>query len=246
MEMSSEHWYWLMLCAMLIGMAKAGVKGMGMFAVPIMAAVFGGKVSTGLVLPMLSMADFFAVSYYNRHAEWKYIWRLLPAAIVGVAVGIWVGVVVGDKAFKGLIAVIIIASLVLLLVQERATISSRLVSSWGFTSLFGVLGGFSTMIGNAAGPIMAVYLLATRIPKNNFIGTSAWFFLIINLFKFPFHVFVWGTITWDSFLLDLATLPAIILGITVGIQIVKVIPEKAFRYFVIGMTLIISLRLLFE
>ena len=233
-----------MLCALLIGLAKAGVKGMGMFAVPIMAAVFGGKTSAGLVLPLLSMADVFAVSYYNRHAEWKYVWRLLPAAVLGVGIGIWVGYVVDDEAFKGLIAIIIISSLVLMVVQEYVALPDKLVGSWGVASLFGVLGGFSTMIGNAAGAIMAVYLLATRIPKNSFIGTTAWFFMIINLFKFPFHIFIWGTITWKSFLLDLTALPAIALGVFAGIQIVKFIPEKAFRYFVIVMTFVISLRLL--
>lgn len=244
MAMPPEHWLWLMLCALLIGMAKAGVKGMGMIAVPIMAAVFGGKVSAGLVLPMLSMADIFAVSYYNRHAEWRYIWRLLPAAVLGAGVGIWVGYVVNDEVFKGLIAVIILSSLVLMLLQERTALPSKLVSSWGFASLFGILGGFSTMIGNAAGPLMAVYLLSTRIPKNSFIGTAAWFFLIINLFKFPFHILIWGTITWKSFLIDLAALPAIVLGVFVGIRIVKAISEKAFRHFVIVMTFLISLRLL--
>ena len=243
-QLTPEQWFWLMLCALLIGLAKAGVKGMGMFAVPIMAAVFGGKTSAGLVLPLLSMADVFAVSYYNRHAEWKYVWRLLPAAVLGVGIGIWVGYVVDDEAFKGLIAIIIISSLVLMVVQEYAALPDKLVGSWGVASLFGVLGGFSTMIGNAAGAIMAVYLLATRIPKNSFIGTTAWFFMIINLFKFPFHIFIWGTITWKSFLLDLTALPAIALGVFAGIQIVKFIPEKAFRYFVIVMTFVISLRLL--
>ncbi|MCB0547807.1 MAG: sulfite exporter TauE/SafE family protein [Phaeodactylibacter sp.] len=243
-QLSPEQWFWLFFCALLIGLAKAGVKGTGMFAVPIMAAVFGGKTSVGLLLPLLSMADVFAVSYYNRHAEWKYIWRLLPAAVVGVGIGIWVGYIVDDDAFDGLIAIIIISSLVLMIVQEYTTLSDKLISSWAVASIFGVLGGFSTMIGNAAGTIMAVYLLATRIPKNNFIGTTAWFFLIINLFKFPFHIFIWGTITAKSFLFDLAALPAIVLGVFLGIRIVRFIPEKAFRYFVIVMTFIISLRLL--
>lgn len=102
------------------------------------------------------------------------------------------------------------------------------------------------MIGNAAGSLMAVYLLATRIPKYSFIGTTAWFFLLINLFKIPFHIWVWGTIDLQSFLLDLCTLPAIALGIFLGIRVVKWIPEQAFRYFVIVMTLLISLRLLFS
>ncbi len=245
-QLPPEKWFWLMASAFLIGMAKAGVKGLGMFVVPIMAAVFGGKPSVGLVLPLLSMADVFAVSYYNRHAEWKYIWRLLPAAAAGLAIGIAVGYYMDNTAFENLIAIIVIGSLILMIIQERYALPEQVVSGWGFSSAFGVLGGFTTMVGNAAGPIMAVYLLATRIPKNNFIGTTAWFFLIVNLLKYPFHIYVWGTITKESLLMNLATLPAIILGVFIGIQVVKLIPENAFRYFVIVMTFIISLRLLFS
>lgn len=101
---TTEQWAWLLASAFLIGMAKAGVKGLGMFVVPAMAAAFGGKVSVGLVLPLLSMADFFAVSYYRRDAEWKYIWRLLPAAMAGVLLAIWVGEVVNDAFLTDMIA----------------------------------------------------------------------------------------------------------------------------------------------
>ncbi|NBC07347.1 MAG: TSUP family transporter [Bacteroidetes bacterium] len=243
-SITTEQWAWLLASAFLIGMAKAGVKGLGMFVVPAMAAAFGGKVSVGLVLPLLSMADVFAVSYYRRDAEWKYIWRLLPAAMVGVLLGIWVGEVVDDAFFTDMIAFIIIASLALLILQQNTRFSDMMASYSWVGALFGAVGGFTTMIGNAAGPVMAVYLLSTRIPKNSFIGTTAWFFLVINLFKFPFHIWVWETITWQSFLLNLTGLPAIALGIFIGIRVVKLIPEQAFRYFVIVMTAIVSLRLL--
>ncbi len=236
----------MLASAFFIGMAKAGVKGLGMFVVPAMAAAFGGKTSVGLVLPLLSMADIFAVSYYRRHAEWKYIWRLLPAAVLGVLLGIWVGEVVEDALFEDMIAIIIIGSLIMLLLQQNANFSNLMASRPWVGAAFGAVGGFTTMIGNAAGPLMAVYLLATRIPKYSFIGTTAWFFLLINLFKIPFHIWVWGTIDLQSFLLDLCTLPAIALGIFLGIRVVKWIPEQAFRYFVIVMTLLISLRLLFS
>jgi hypothetical protein len=243
-QFDSDQWMVLFIAALLIGMAKAGIKGLGMFIVPMMAAAFGGKASVGLVLPMLSMADIFAVSYYNRHAEWHYIKRLLPMAVVGVLIAIGVGYYVNDAVFTDMIAVIIIGSLVLLILQERTSFSSFMASNKYVAGVFGGLGGFTTMIGNAAGPVMAVYLLSTLIPKNNYIGTAAWFFMIINLFKFPFHVFVWGTITWHSFRANLLALPAIVLGVFIGILIVKRIPELAFRYFVIVMTFIISLKLL--
>lgn len=238
-------WSLLFLCAILIGMAKAGVKGVVLLVVPIMAAVFGGKISAGLVLPMLNFGDIFAVFYYNQHAKWKYIIRLLPAAILGVGMGIWVGFYADNADFDLLISIIVIGSLGLIFLQEIINLPEALVSSWGFGGLFGLLGGFCTMIGNAAGPITSTYFLATRLPKNEFIGTAAWFYLIINIFKLPFHVFVWETITIESFKLNLLAIPFILLGVFIGIKIVNLIPEKAFRYFIMTMTFLIALKLLF-
>jgi uncharacterized membrane protein YfcA len=233
------------VCAALIGIGKAGVKGMGMLVVPLMAAIFGGRASAGLVLPMLCFADIFAVSYYNRHANWTYIRRLMPAALLGVLIGVVVGYYVDDSVFTNLISIIIIGSLILMLIQERMVISQQIVGGWGMGSTFGLLGGFSTMIGNAAGPVIATYFLATKIPKNGFIGTAAWFYLIVNLFKMPVHIFIWESITIRTFVMDLMAIPAIGLGILIGVSIVKRIPENAFRYFVMVMTFIVSLKLLF-
>jgi uncharacterized membrane protein YfcA len=233
------------VCAALIGIGKAGVKGMGMLVVPLMAAIFGGRASAGLVLPMLCFADIFAVSYYNRHANWTYIRRLMPAALLGVLIGVVVGYYVDDSVFTNLISIIIIGSLILMLIQERMVISQQIVGGWGMGSTFGLLGGFSTMIGNAAGPVIATYFLATKIPKNGFIGTAAWFYLIVNLFKMPIHIFIWESITIRRFKMDLMAIPAIGLGILIGVSIVKRIPENAFRYFVMVMTFIVSLKLLF-
>lgn len=240
----STSWVLFFFCSMLIGMAKAGVKGMVMLTVPIMAAIFGGKISAGLVLPMLNFGDFFAVSYYNQHAQWKYVWRLLPASIAGVIIGIIVGYYVNDQVFDSLISIIIISSLGLLILQERINLPEALIGGWGFGSVFGLLSGFCTMIGNAAGPITSTYFLATRLPKNDFIGTAAWFYLLINLFKLPFHIFVWKSITWQSFQMNLMAIPAILLGVYVGIKIVKLLPEKVFRYFIMVMTFIIAIKLL--
>lgn len=244
-ELSMDKWALLMGCAVLIGMSKAGVKGMGMLTIPILAAVFGGKPSAGLLLPMLSFADFFAVRYYNRHANWKYIIQLLPAAIIGVLIGVWVGQNIDDQTFKSMIGVLIILGLLLMLFLEKRSLPASITESWWFGSIFGILGGFSTMIGNAAGPVMAVYLLSTKMPKQSFIGTGAWFFMLINLVKWPFHIFVWKTITVSSFTMNVLAIPAIALGILIGIRIIKILPEKTFRYFIIFMTFIIALRLLF-
>ena len=243
-DLDQQDWILFMSCAMLIGMAKAGLRGLGMLAVPILAIVFGGKASTGLMLPMLCFADVFAVTYYNRHTDWKIVGSLLPAAIIGVLLGVWVGTLVDDGEFKTLIGILVVIAVILMVYFERRTLPLSLSRSWWFSATFGILGGFTSMIGNAAGPIMAVYLLSTRLPKNSFIGTGSWFFLIVNLVKFPFHVFVWKTISKESFLLDLSAIPAIIVGVVIGISVMKVIPEKTFRYFIIIMTFLIAIRLI--
>ena len=224
-------------------MAKTGVAGVGMLIVPILATIFGGKSSAGILLPMLSMADVFAVSYYHRHAEWKYILKLLPSTIVGVLVGLFVGNIVNDQQFKVMMGVIILAGLIIMVWRERKNVDAAIPHNWLFSSIAGLLGGFSTMIGNAAGPVMAVYLLSMMLPKNSFIGTGAWFFLIINLFKIPFHITVWKTIDLNTFTLDLAMFPAIMIGAFLGIKVVKIIPEKPYRIFIIVTTALAAIRL---
>lgn len=114
-----------------------------------------------------------------------------------------------------------------------------------FAALMGIVAGFTSMIGNLAGSVMAVYFLSMRLPKNSFIGTTAWFFLVINLFKVPFHIFWWNTITLNTFLLDLTTLPLIALGAIVGVWIIKKLEEKVYRWFIIGMTFLAALMMLF-
>lgn len=241
--LSTSAWLWLMFSGAMIGGAKAGLNGLGMLAIPIMAAIFGGKISSGLVLPMLIVADVSAVLYYRRHADWTYIWKLLPAAVVGLLIGLMVGLYVNDDTFKMVIGILLIGGLFMMVVQERKALPQVLTQSYWFGAVFGLLGGFSTMIGNAAGPVMAVYLLSVNLPKNVFISTAAWYYLIINVLKVPIHLFVWKTITWETLKLDLAAVPAILLGIWLGIIVVKILPEKEFRYMIIGMTFIAALRL---
>lgn len=239
---SSSEWIIALLSGLLIGMAKAGVSGTGMMAVPIMAMVFGGKPSTGIVLPMLIIADVFAVRYYNRHATWKYIIRVMPWAIVGILIAMVVGNMISSELFKGILSVTVLSGIFLMIWQDYKKVAST-PDYWWFSSSMGLLGGFATMIGNAAGPVMSLYLLSMRIPKYNYIGTAAWFFLLVNVFKVPLHIFVWETINLNTILFNLILAPIIILGVFIGIKIVKIIPEKPYRVLVIGTTLVSALLL---
>ncbi len=234
-ELTQTSLLLFLLVAFLIGMAKTGIHGTGILAVPILALIFGGKDSSGLMLPMLIMADLFAVTYYHRHANWHFLRKLFPWAALGVVIGTFVGNEIDDELFKLIMGLIIFISLGIMIWMEKAD-KEKIPDYLWFAILMGLLGGITSMVGNLAGAVMSLYLLSMRLPKNEYIGTAAWFFLGINLFKIPFHVYSWETITVDSLLLNLTTLPFIALGGYMGVLLVKKISEIGYRWFIIGMT----------
>ncbi len=236
------QWLVVILSGLSIGLEKVGIPNF-LIMVPIMAQILGGKVSAGFLLPLLVMGDIFAVLYYKRHTQIIIVLRLLPWAIVGILVGLFVGNSVSDAEFKKIMAVIVLICAVMLLVKKDLN-DEHIGKKWYFSVVMGLLGGFSSMIGNAAGPIMIVYFLSMNLNKNSFIGTVAWFFFVVNLIKIPLYAFVWHNITWDSFSLNLMLFPMIVLGAMVGIRLVKFIPEKPYRMVMIGVTFISAIRLM--
>ena len=215
------------LCAVGIGMAKTGLGGLGMVVVPVMANIFGAKSSTGILLLLLIMADFFGVRYYHMHADMQRLVKLIPSTIIGILTGVLIGDVLSDEDFRLLLAGVIIAGAVMMII--KIDIKENKI----FSIVIGFLGGFITMIGNAAGPIMSIYFLSMGFDKNKFIGAVAWFFLFVNLFKAPFHVFIWNTINLEILLFDLCLFPLILIGAIIGVWIVKKIPERPYKIFVI-------------
>jgi uncharacterized membrane protein YfcA len=231
-----------------IGMSKAGLNGINTFMVPILALIFGAKESTGIVLPMLCFADLLAVIWYRRKAEWKHIFRLLPWALAGMALALLIDSFVPARGFRFLIGVCIFAGLGVMVWNDyrnyKLGAKAAIPSAWWFSAIFGLMGGFSTMIGNAAGPIMSVFLLSMRLPKENFVGTAAWYYLIVNYLKIPLQVYFWGNITAQGLLFNLTISPIIIIGAVLGILVVKKVSEKVFRRMIYIMT-ILSAMLLF-
>lgn len=222
---------------LLTGMSKTGIHGAGMLSVPLLASVFGGQRSSGVMLPMLVLADVLGVFYYHRHASWHHLKILFPWAATGVILGTWVGNYIDDRVFKVIMATIILLSVIVMIWLERGH-KGDVPENKAFGITSGILGGFTSMVGNLAGTVMAVYFLSMRLPKNTFIGTTAWFFMVTNWFKVPFHVFAWHTIDLNTFLLDLIVLPAIIAGALLGIVVVGRLSEQNYRWFIIVMTLI--------
>ena len=243
-DVSSLQFAVLLLCAFLIGFSKTGISGMLIPVVPIMAALFGAKESTGIVLPMLIVGDVFAIYYYNRHANWKLITKLAPWTGLGLLLGLFIGNVVDDNAFKWFISVLVIVSLGLMILMERKGMEKRISNATWMSGVSGVLSGIASMIGNAAGPIFNVYLLAKGFQKNSYLGTTAWFFFLVNVTKVPLQYFVWKNINTSGLILTLATTPALIGGAIFGMVVVKRINEKVFRIIIIATTVVTAFRLL--
>ena len=242
--LTAVQWLVLVLSALCIGMSKTGVQGMMLLIVPFMAMAFGAKESTGVILPMLCMADITAVAYYKRIADWKIVLMLLPTAILGFFVAIAVDSLVPATAFKKLMGATLALALVVMFWNEFGGKENKWMNKWWYSAVFGLLGGFTTMIGNAAGPVMAVYLLSMRKDKMSYVGINAWFFLVVNLLKVPIQAFVWHNITWQSFSLNAIMLPVILIGAFIGIRIVKWFPEKAFHRFVQAVTVLAVILML--
>jgi len=239
--LSPFNWFLIVLCAMLIGMSKTGVPGVSMIVVPTLALIFGGKPSTGILLPILITADIFAVIYYHRHANWNHLLRALPWAIAGLILALWVGNLVNDVQFKHMIAIIVFVSIALMIWKDYGYKKEFTPDRWWFAALLGITGGFATMIGNVAGPIFAIYLLAMHLDKKSYIGTTAWFFFIVNVSKFPLQLFVWKNISFNTLSIDLMVIPAIAFGAWLGIFAVKRIPELTYKWLVVVITVLSAL-----
>lgn len=233
----------VMLTAFLVGFSKTGVGGVLMLVIPVLASAFGGKDSTGVLLPILLVGDVFAVWSYRKSIDGKKALAPLPWALIGLFIGAVVGRVIDDQVFVILIGVIILFCLGVLLYTEKMGKNAGLPTGTWFYVTAGILSGFATMIGNAAGPIFSVYLLALGLQKNDFMGTTALFFFIINSIKVPIQVFAWHNVDLQSFILAAVMLPMVALGAALGLFVIKKINEKIFRYLIIGMTALSALRL---
>lgn len=251
MHLSIIQWLLLFLAAFGVGLSKTGIAGFGIVAVALFAVAVPAKASIGIVLPLLICGDICAVSLYRRKAVWPHLAGLLPWALVGVVCGYFALRSIDTRLVGPLVGWILIG---LTGVQiARRIQAGRAASAQDQTTdgirqsrlteaSMGMLAGSTTMIANAAGPVMVIYLLATNLPKVEFIGTGAWFFFILNLIKVPFSAQL-GLINGRSLGLDIALVPAVIIGALAGRVIVKRIDQRQFEAIAIALTLAAALRL---
>lgn len=242
-DFDTGQWVLAAVAAFIVGFSKAGIGGLGMLAVVIFAQILPAKQATGMVLPLLCFGDILAVLAYRQHAKWKHVWRLFPWTAAGVLIGYFALGRLGEREARVLIAVIVLSLVGLHLLRRRRAGNETEHGRW-FAPSIGVLAGFTTLVANAAGPLMAVYFLAMRLPKMDFVGTGAVFFLLLNLFKVPFMVNL-GLINTESFAVNLWLVPVVLLGGWLGRKLVMRIDQRAFENIALALSLVAGLKLLF-
>lgn len=248
--MSYEPWQWALLAtgAILVGLSKSGIPGIGILAVAVFQWIIPPKEATGLVLPLLIVGDIAAVATYREHTQWRHVVRLFPWTAAGVVLGYFVFSRIDNRAASILIGAILLGMLALHLWRKGTSAEQRLEhrieahGAW-FAPVIGVLAGFTTLIANAAGPLMVLYFLAMGLPKMKFLGTSAVYFFILNLFKVPFMADL-GGITVPSLAVNLWLVPAVLAGSWLGRVVAGRVSQRLFEGVALALTAVSAVRML--
>lgn len=245
-----DPWAWvaLGLAAITIGISKTALPGGNILAIALFAAVLPARTSTAAMLLLLMVGDVFALIAYRRHADWRTILRLAPAVVLGLLAGFVFLALTGDGVVRRAIGVILLMMIAVTLGRRwRQSRTDAVAPARGgilLAGTYGTLGGFTTMVANAGGPVMSMYFLATRTPVQVFLGTSAWFFAIINLTKVPFLAGL-GLFHGEVLLMDAVLAPLVVVGALVGIAVAKRLDQRLFDRIVIVLTVLGAVYLLF-
>ena len=247
-DLSGLQWFLLALGACVTGLSKTGIAGLGILAVALFANAMPARESTGALLPLLVLADLFGIAIFRKHADWRHVWRLFPWVAGGVFLGYVTMGCAGEAFVRRLIGGILLAMVGLHLWRRQAMardpdgFAARLPHTLAFAGFTGVMAGFTTMVANAAGPVMVLYLLAMALPKLVFLGTMAWFFFFVNLFKLPFSWHL-GLMDARSLVLDTKLALALLPGVALGPILVRRLNQKAFEWMVLVLTAVAAVRL---
>jgi hypothetical protein len=235
-----------MVAAVCIGLSKAGFSGISMVSVVLLADIYGAKASVGLALPLLIAADLMAYPAFLKHGSWKPVWKLLPATLVGLLLGWWLLGEINDTVARR-----VIGGCVLLMVAIQAfrklkpVFFDKLAESHGFGLAAGTMGGFSTMLANAAGPVIQLYFLTRRLPKMEMIGIGARFFLLVNIIKVPLNARL-ALINEESLWENAKLLPGVFAGILIGRWLIGRVPQAAFEWMIVLFSFAAAVRLLWS
>jgi uncharacterized membrane protein YfcA len=242
--LTSAQWLLATLAAFCIGFSKSGFAGVGLVTVVIMARLFPPRESTGILLPLLIVGDIMSVAVFHQHARWAHIWRILPPTVVGIVAGYMIMTHIPNAIFGPVIGWIVLVMVVLQMLRKALPdLYDNVPHTRSFGWLMGIWSGVATMLANAAGPVMALYFLALNVPKYEFVGTTAWFFLLVNVFKVPFSAQL-GLIHPGSLVFDLLLVPSVALGIWAGRYLVRIIPRALFEQLLLVFAALAALRLI--
>lgn len=247
-ELTPPQWALMALAGFLTGVSKTGVTGLSILAVAIAASVLPARDSVGTILLIFLTGDVMAISMYRRIASWPHLRRIFPWAGLGVLVGVAAMSRVDNESARRLIGGILVALIAVYFIRQRV-MNGKEAEALPFArhpwliGVAGILAGFTTMVANASGPIMIIYLLALRLPKEVFVGTTAWFFLALNLFKTPFSVGL-GLINPASAVVALPMAPFVVIGAFVGRALLRVLDQRLFERIALTLALLAGLRLL--
>ena len=234
----------LVFSGLCVGLAKGGFGGAGMVAVVAMAAIFPPIESTGAILPMLITGDILAVWLYRAHARASFVLKLLPPALAGIVAGWALMPHVPAAQFGKLMGWILVGLMAMVVVRQvKPALLDFPAEKRRFAWPLGLLAGATTMVSNAAGPVMTLYLLACRLPKMEFVATAAWFFFAVNVAKIPFSLSL-GLISPRSLALDALAAPAVIAGVFAGRWILARLGQKAFDWIMIAFSLLGAIRMI--
>ncbi|GAB3599139.1 sulfite exporter TauE/SafE family protein [Kineococcus gypseus] len=250
MDLSTPELVLLVVAALVVGFAKTAIGGAGTLAVAAFAAVLPAKESTGAILPLLIVGDLFAVAAYRRHADWALLLRLLPSVLLGVLLGVWFVDVVDDTLMRrsiGAVLVLLVATHLLRRYRLHRAGTDALPASPArrrlLAAALGLLAGFCTMVANAGGTPMSIYLFTMGLGVMSFLGTGAWFFFLLNLIKLPFSAGL-GLVSAESLRLDLLLVPAVVVGALLGRWLVRRMDRDLFENVVLGASGLSGLNLL--
>ena len=237
MNFDPLQWCLAALGALLVGVSKTGITGLSLIFVSIFAGIMPARRSTGLVLPLLLVGDVVAVLSYRRHAQWRHLWRLFPWAGSGVVMGWWaLGRMNEGQARFAIGAIVLSLALLYIVRRVRGAGDTEEHAAW-FAPVIGVLAGFTTLVANAAGPLTVIYMLAMRLPKMEYMGTTAVFFVVLNLFKLPFMIGL-GLVTRESLAVSFALAPAVLAGAWIGKWLLVWINQRVFETIILTLALV--------
>ncbi|MGC9450560.1 MAG: sulfite exporter TauE/SafE family protein [Oceanipulchritudo sp.] len=248
--MTPLDWMLVGLGALLVGLGKGGLVGVGNLTVILFAMAFEAKASVGLLLPVLISADIVAIIVYRRHADWTQLARLLPWMFGGILIGYFLFGAMSNLVVRRLIGGIVLSMTLIQAWRMLANqygwtdLARRMPHTLAFRALLGLVGGFATMVANAAGPVGQLYFISVGLPKMAFIGTGAWCFFIVNVFKVPLQAHL-GIINLDSLQISLSLAPIAMLGAWLGPRLVRYIPQRIFTFAVWFFIVLAGVKLTF-